>query len=324
MPLTFKQFFDTAIEIAIDNDPRDKAAIAKLREKAQKDYDALKTEAEKERFDKDRLVHPYSDSRIINDSGKEIKQLMVGIDCEGPELLLADQLNERGKAIDLVLTHHPSGKSRPGVTGVMSSQNDFLEQLGVPISQAEIPMKKWVAELDRRIHPGNHTRADSFSKLLNISFGCIHTPADLMVENYLNNRYRNQEDKYYYLSDIMEDIYNIPEYQQAACNNAPAAIYAGAKDNRAGKIIVQMAGGTTGSIKTYENLVRAGYSTLIVMHLPDNHREECEKQNLNVVMVGHMASDSLGLNLLFDEIQRRTKQNFTVLPVAGFLQHSRL
>ena len=51
------------------------------------------------------------------------------------------------------------------------------------------------------------------------------------------------------------------------------------------------------------------------MHMGEDHRKEAEKHHLNVIIAGHMASDSLGMNLLLDEIAR---QGVKILSFSGF------
>jgi putative NIF3 family GTP cyclohydrolase 1 type 2 len=57
------------------------------------------------------------------------------------------------------------------------------------------------------------------------------------------------------------------------------------------------------------------------MHLSEEHRKEAEKNHLNVVMAGHIASDNLGLNLLLDEVLKGSETH--ILSCSGFLRVSR-
>jgi len=52
------------------------------------------------------------------------------------------------------------------------------------------------------------------------------------------------------------------------------------------------------------------------MHYSEEHLEQAKKANLNVVIAGHIASDVLGLNLLFDELEKIEKLEF--VEVSGF------
>ncbi|MCL2520970.1 MAG: hypothetical protein FWE37_08250, partial [Spirochaetaceae bacterium] len=232
MPIKTNDFFTTAYTIAGKHDPRGEAGIKRLKDKAQKAYEALKTAEERARFDKDRLEHPYADCRIIYDSGQPIQKIMVGIDCLGDELLLADRLNRRGENIDMVLSHHPQAQGTPGLAYVVASQTDLLAGAGVPVSQVEIPMQKRAAEVGRGLAPGNHQRPEAVARLLNISYGCLHSAADLLVQAFLQKRFNaaNHET----VDDIIKDLLTLPEYRQAAINGTLPTVMSGGKDNRAG------------------------------------------------------------------------------------------
>jgi hypothetical protein len=84
--------------------------------------------------------------------------------------------------------------------------------------------------------------------------------------------------------------------------------------------MVDMTGGTSGSEDAYEKLRIAGVGTLVVMHIGEKHRKEAEKNHINVVNAGHMASDSLGMNMILDEVARKGVE---ILPSAGLLRFSR-
>jgi hypothetical protein len=54
--------------------------------------------------------------------------------------------------------------------------------------------------------------------------------------------------------------------------------------------------------------------------MSEEHKKEAEKYHLNVVIAGHMASDSLGMNLLLDEIE---KKGVEVVAVSGLIRVKR-
>ena len=56
------------------------------------------------------------------------------------------------------------------------------------------------------------------------------------------------------------------------------------------------------------------------MHIPEEHRKLAEKYHINVLICGHMASDSLGVNLLMDEAE---KKGVEIVACGGFLRVSR-
>jgi putative NIF3 family GTP cyclohydrolase 1 type 2 len=52
------------------------------------------------------------------------------------------------------------------------------------------------------------------------------------------------------------------------------------------------------------------------MHISEEHLENAKKAKLNVVIAGHISSDVLGLNLMFDEVEKEEKLKF--VSVSGF------
>jgi len=52
------------------------------------------------------------------------------------------------------------------------------------------------------------------------------------------------------------------------------------------------------------------------MHLSEEHFKKVKDVNLNVVIAGHIASDTLGLNLLLDRLEKQEK--FQILACSGF------
>jgi putative NIF3 family GTP cyclohydrolase 1 type 2 len=104
-------------------------------------------------------------------------------------------------------------------------------------------------------------------------------------------------------------------------NNSAPKIVAGKDRNRAGKIFVDMTGGTEGPEKMFQAFVNAGIGTVVCMHLSEKHIQEASKNNINVIIAGHIASDNLGINLLLDEVLKGEKVN--IIPCSGFFRVER-
>jgi len=318
--MKLRDIYKKAIEIAIENDPRGKDIVLKDLERRKKDLEDLKPD-EKEFFDKESLQNPYSDSRILyGTDDEEIKGILVGIDIEVGEVLLADSLRSRGRRIDLLLSHHPGGWAFANLYTVMQMQPDILNRFGVPINVAESLMEGRIKEVERKLMPLNHTRAVDAARLLDIPFMCLHTPADNMVASYLQNLF--DEKKPYLLSDVLDMLKNVPEYKTAGINGVGPKIILGSKNRKAGKIFVDMTGGTEGAKEIFESLTNSGISTIVAMHVSEDHRKEAEKNHLNVIIAGHISSDTLGLNLLLDGISKY--DSLDVLECSGFKRFSRL
>jgi hypothetical protein len=317
--MKLKDFYRTAIELGKEKDPRGKDEIKRILDEAKAEFEKL-DEKEKEIFDKERLENPYPDTRILNGSGEEeIHSIMVGIDIEAPELLLFDRLREKGEKIDAAVAHHPEGIAYARLGDVMMMHADIAAKLGVPINVAEKFTVKRIKEVERRLMPMNHQRAVYIARLLKIPFMNIHTPADNFVTSYLQEKFDSEKPRT--LKDIIDILLEIPEYKISAQNGAPPKILIGGKNDRAGKVFVDMTGGTEGSKEILEKLSSAGVGTIVAMHMSDEHFKEIEKHNMNLVIAGHISSDSLGLNLLLDTI--RKKEKIDILPVSGFIRVER-
>lgn len=307
--------YKKAVEIGIANDLRGRNEIKKLLKQEKEKFGVLKKD-ELDVYDKDRLFNPYADTRVLYGSlEKNTKTMIVGIDMQVGEILLAYLLNKDfGKKIDLIISHHPESYALAQLYDVMKLQADLMAQYGISISVAEQLMQTRISEIERRLMPVNHTRAVDAAKILGIPMMCIHTPADNCVTNFLKKTFEKQ--KPYTLKDLMQILKNLPEYRKSAKLQVPPKIVNGSENNRCGKIFVEMTGGTEGSKEIFQRYANSGISTLVGMHYSEEHLENAKNAKLNVVVAGHVSSDVLGLNLLFDEIEKEEKLEF--VDVSGF------
>ncbi|KJS16072.1 MAG: NGG1p interacting factor 3 protein, NIF3 [Peptococcaceae bacterium BRH_c4b] len=316
--MKIREIYELVIARGMENDPRGLEAVTKLLAKEKKKYEEMK-EDEKKEYDTDRLANPYTDTRLlVGDPEKEVKCALVGIDIEVGEVLLADRLVQKGRPVDFILSHHPEGKAMAALYEVMHLQEDTLTQFGVPINVAEGIMAPRIGEVKRGILPMNHNRAVDAARILNFPLMCTHTVADNMVNTYLQKKFDDQKPET--LGDVIKMLKEEQEYAEAAKLSAGPTLVLGSKERRAGKIMVDMTGGTGGSEDAYAKLSHAGVGTLVSMHIGEKHRKEAEKNHVNVVIAGHMASDSLGMNLLLDELEARGME---IIPCSGLIRHKR-
>jgi len=316
------KLYHRVIEIGIKNDPRGKSEVGRLLKEENEKHKSLKP-TEARYYDRDRLFNPYGDTRVLNGApATSVRRVIVGIDMEGAEVLLAYLLNrDFDRRIDLILAHHPEGYAQARLGDVMKVQADILAAYGVAVSAAEQLMDKRISEVERRLMPINHNRAVDIARTLNLPFLCVHTPADNCVNTYLQRMI--DKAKPLKLKDLMALLEAIPEYQSSSRLQVPPKIVNGSEHGRCGKVLVDMTGGTEGSKDIYARLSGEGLSTIVGMHMSEEHLENAKKANVNVVIAGHIASDTLGLNLLFDEVEAEGRLEF--FPVSGFerIRHSR-
>jgi len=319
--MKLSRFYREAIAAGMTNDPRGKKFVQEELKRRKKEYESL-SEADREHFDLASLTNPYSDSRIIVGTGEEaVTRVMVGIDIDTAEVLLCDRLNERGGEIDLILAHHPLGRAMAQLFGVMKMQADILEQFGVSVSAAESLLGLRIKAIQRRFMPVNHMKTADAAGLLNIPLMCTHTPADNMVTTFLQKLI--DKAKPFALLDIVDLLLTVPEYQEARRNGAGPTIVLGGKKRRAGKVFVDMTGGTSGAKKLFQNIASSGVNTIVGMHISEEYRDEAKKHHLNVVIAGHISSDTIGMNLLLDAISKKSGKPLDVVACSGFRRFSR-
>jgi len=318
--LTIKQIYNLAIELGIKNDLRGPKFVKEKLARAKAKYQKL-SEEQKIEFDEERLVNPFADSRYFGDPDKKIKRILAGIDMETGEVLLAKELSKI-KPIDLILAHHPVGSALAGLDEVMHLQAEVLAKYGVPINIAENLTQMRMSEVSRGVSPVNHTKAIDAARLLDLPMMCVHTPADNLVASFLNREINKNLKKLTYVEDILKLLKSIPEYQQAMKLKAGPRLFTGKPDRYLGKIAVtEITGGTSGHKDIYQHMANAGIGTIVAMHMKEEHREEAEKAHLNIVIAGHMASDSIGMNLFLDEL---VKRGVEVVPCSGLIRYSRI
>ena len=308
-----------AIETGMKNDPRPECEVEKVLKDAKERYDKL-DEDKKQYFDKERLWNPYADSRFSWGNGDaDVDKVMWGVDIGTGEVLLADRLNEKGTGIGAIVAHHPIGSARTPFPEVMWLQTEMYYNSGVPINVAESMMSPRVEEVLRGVLPSNYNQSVDAARLLGIPIMNIHSPADNCVQRFLEREFEEEPAKY--LSDILDHLMRIEEFQQATKFNSAPKIVVGSKTSRCGKVVFKMTGGTSGPKEIYQALAAAGVGTVVAMHFPESHIEEAKKHRINMVVSGHMASDSLGINLIADEWQRK---GLDVLPCSGLIRVSRV
>lgn len=300
--MKLSQIYDTCVSVGRANDARPAAEIDRILADAREAYDKLDAD-EKPFFDAEKLSNPYADTRICaGDPDAEIRGMLVGIDMEAAEVLLADRLREKGAPIDLIFAHHPEGPGYANLHEVMYMQADLWAAQGVSIAAADSLIAPRAEEIRRRIMPVNHYRAIQAAELLGFASLSCHTPADNSVNSFVQAHLDEHEPRT--LADLVKTLRAIPEYADAAKKGYGPAIVAGSETARAGRMVVDMTGGTEGPKEALDRLSAAGVGTLVGMHYSEEHRKHAEKLKLNLVIAGHVSSDALGMNLVLDEVEK--------------------
>lgn len=312
--MNIQDIYKLAVKMGIEADLRGTKRVKQILKRSNDKYENLDAK-KKKRFDKEKLWNPYSDTRVFVDHKRNIKKVMVGIDIQPAEIMMAKELG-----CDLVIAHHPVGNALGDLGDVMNLQSDLLASYGVPINIAENLTKERIEEVARGVSPVNTYRSVMAAEIYNMGLMCTHTAADNMVADFLNKYLKKQ--KLEVLQDIIDALEKIPEYERAIEHKAGPRLFVGNPESSIGKMVLtEITGGTSGAVGMYEKMSQAGIGTIIGMHMGEEHKKEAQKNHVNVVIAGHMSSDSIGMNIFLDELERK---GIEIIPVSGLIRYSRI
>jgi putative NIF3 family GTP cyclohydrolase 1 type 2 len=311
--------YEAAYRAGIATDPRGRDGVARVLERARKTFDDLPGDKKWE-FDQEALVNPFADTRIlVGDPEREVQKILVGIDLEVGEVLLADALRNKGNAVDLLLAHHPEGRALARLEEVMGIQADVWRKFGVSVAYGDAVLSDRMEEIMRALHPRNNEQTLAAARLLEFPYMCCHTPADNSVNQFVQSRC-DELGTDSTVAELLDMLKSIPEYHEAVLQGTGPVIFEGGAKRRTGNIMVDMTGGTSGPVEAISRLAAAGVGTLVGMHMGEEHRKKAKDEHVNVVIAGHISSDSLGMNLIVDMFER---QGVDVVACSGFTRVSR-
>jgi len=233
--------------------------------------------------------------------GDKIHRVLATIDCGVDDLLLARVLR-----CDAVITHHPEWTASLHGWTLIARQIDQMVECGVPVAKAEAAIQRRMHSVELNTHPRNYGRVLQAAKLLNLAFLNVHLPCDIISRRIISEqmaRFQDAESRAT-VADVIAVLQEIPEQTVAATE---PKIRLGGPDRLAGRVAVAMAGYTNGGVDVLRAYFDAGVGTVLMMHFPEGDLKEAREQKLagNLVITGHMASDSIGINVYLDELERR-------------------
>ncbi|MBQ6692695.1 MAG: hypothetical protein IJN00_05125 [Clostridia bacterium] len=243
--------------------------------------------------------------------GENIKRILMGVDMQTPELLLAKQLG-----FDCVVSHHPVGDvTFANCAEIIKTQIDTLVKWGVPVNKAQKAIEECYRSSVSTFHASNYDRYASAARLLEMPYLGIHQPADLLGERAVQAHLDARLNERSTLQDVMDALMEMDEYAHALTK---PRIAVGSPDSFAGKVAVIMSGGTDGGKAVHRAFFEAGVGTLVLMHVPDAVADADRELGIgNVIVAGHMASDSVGLNRI---IRRWEELGVEVVRMSGIIE----
>ena len=232
-------------------------------------------------------------------SGDNIRKILFGIDAGVPELLLAKQLG-----YDDVIAHHPQG----GTATIKFHQvfKRHIQQMvaaGVPIEEAERAVKRRLEELEIEAHTRNYGHAVDVAELLKMPYMNIHTPLDEVGRKIMTERISSRMRKNSTVQDVVSALEELPEFRNAVTE---IKVRLGRAENPAGRVVVSHGAGTNGGYEIAKTYFKHGVGTVVYIHIRsgDLIKLRAEKRG-NLIVTGHVAGDSVGINPLIHELERR-------------------
>jgi len=238
---------------------------------------------------------------LIHVKGRGIKKLLFGVDAGVPELLLAKRLG-----CDAVISHHPQGGSAVvNFYKVFRRHIDQLVEAGVPLREAEQAVQAKMASLEVEMHSKNYDHAVSVAKLLKMPYMSIHSPLDEIGRRRMNEQVKqaSQRSSKAKVSDIVEALQRLPEFKRA---ETEINVRLGKTSNSAGKVVVSHGAGTNGGYEVAKTYFKHGVGTLIYIHISSADLERLRGNGIgNLIVTGHIASDSVGINPFISALEER-------------------
>jgi hypothetical protein len=111
----------------------------------------------------------------IHVPGTDLRRLLVGIDIDVGELLLA-----REQGFDGVIAHHPQGAPSVYLHRVFGRHAELMEEAGVPAEEARRAVEALTLSQETARHAVNYDRVPAFARFLGLPFLNIHQPWDEM------------------------------------------------------------------------------------------------------------------------------------------------
>ncbi|MFQ6064448.1 MAG: hypothetical protein ACE5L6_03130 [Candidatus Bathyarchaeia archaeon] len=152
-------------------------------------------------------------------------------------------------------------------------------------------------------HTRNYDHAVDVARLLKIPYMNIHTPLDevgrkIMAEK-INSRISNNST----VEEVVCALRELPEFTNAATE---IKIRQGRAENPAGRVVVSHGAGTNGGYEIARTYFRYGVGTVVYIHVRSRDLERLrEDKRGNLIVTGHIASDSVGINPLIHELEKR-------------------
>ncbi|HKT39131.1 MAG TPA: hypothetical protein VJR48_12225 [Ktedonobacterales bacterium] len=244
--------------------------------------------------------------------GTRISHVLMGIDVGAAELFMARQLGYHA-----VIAHHPAGYAGP-FWDVYHLHVGQMVASGVPQDVAEEAVAARIEGFKAASQRENYDHAASVARLLEIPFLNIHSPLDevgrrIMQRTVDEQLTRNPSST---VADVRDALLQLPEYAAARTRMQNPLGDWGAP---AGKVVVSHGAYTNGGYPVARAYLTHGVDTICCIHFPleDAQRLASEGVRGNILVMGHIAGDSVGINPYIAQLRESGLEVTTFSGVIG-------
>ncbi|MCS6768160.1 MAG: Nif3-like dinuclear metal center hexameric protein [Candidatus Nitrosocaldus sp.] len=259
-------------------------------------------------MDTDEIMHTALDlagmSSIPADSavhvkGKDIQRVLMCIDAEQSTIMLAKQLG-----YDAVIAHHPIGRAYIDFYKVLDRHIEFMLNAGIPRDVAEDAVRELRERVMLRAHTSIYTHVTSFAERIGMPLLNIHLPCDELMRRELLRSITGRVER---VRDIGSSVEQLDEFRRA---DTRVEVVHGDEDAVVRRYMLVVAAGTNGGYSVAKAYFEHGYDTVIYLHISPEDLARAKSSNLNgnIVILGHLAGDSLGMNMLADALRGKGLQ----------------
>lgn len=223
--------------------------------------------------------------------GTRISHVLLGIDVGSAELFMARQLGYHA-----VLAHHPAGYAGP-FWDVYRLHVGQMVAAGVPRDVAEAAVAERIAGFQAASQRENYDHVASVARLLETPFLNIHSPLDEVGRRIMQATVDEAltTNPTATVADLRAALLRLPEFAAARTEMQMAL---GAWEAPAGRVVVSHGAYTNGGYPVARAYLTHGVNTVCCIHFPreDAQRLAAEGVRGNILVMGHIAGDSVGIN----------------------------
>jgi putative NIF3 family GTP cyclohydrolase 1 type 2 len=245
--------------------------------------------------------HVPADSQVYLEAAGEVHRVLFGVDIGVPELLFA-----REQRYDAVIAHHPMGEhATMDFARVVERQVEQMGAVGISGDVARAAIAQRLGPRGRADHMSNYNRTVDTGRLIGVPFCNVHLACDILGRQAIVELLARRDHAGATVGEAVSWFDEFPEIEAALTR---PEVWVGSPTSRLGRYTVAMAGGTNGGHPVFREYFLAGIDTIFAMHCGETDlqrlRDEAEPDD-SLVVTGHMATDSIGINMVIRGLEDR-------------------